>query len=218
MTEGTILIVAAHPDDEVLGCGGTISKFSDEVGIHVGFLTPGGNFALNEVRDQITSVRSVLGYHEDVFIGFDGSVDNKLDTGPLLDVVQVVEGMIERVGPSIILTHSISELNIDHQIAHRAVVTATRPPCCGVKLVLAFGVPEANMFDFDNQFRPNLFISLTGNDVDRKVKALEGAYASKVRPHPYPRNRESIMDIAKYYGYHAGVEYAEAFELIRGVV
>jgi LmbE family N-acetylglucosaminyl deacetylase len=145
--------------------------------------------------------------------------DNRFDTVPLLEVVKTVEQLISHVQPEIIYTHHGGDLNIDHAIVHRAVLTATRPlRGCPVRELYAFEVPSSTEWSFQQFepfFHPNVFVDIQ-ETLNLKIEALQ-MYETEIQPFPHPRSPETIRAIAQRWGSTAGVEYAEAFELIRSV-
>ena len=177
----SILVVAAHPDDEVLGCGGYIAnqvQSGDEV--FVTFLSDGvtsrqGNLGLQEIESRRNAARlasKVLGVSE---VSFGDYPDNKLDTGPLLEIIKSIEAVVERVRQQIVLTHFGGDLNIDHRIVNQAVLTACRPaPKQGVKKVLFFEVPSSTEWQVPIEgeaFTPTWFEDIS-ETLEIKIKAL----------------------------------------------
>jgi LmbE family N-acetylglucosaminyl deacetylase len=148
-----------------------------------------------------------------------GLPDNRFDTVPLLDVVKIVEDLIARLQPEIVYAHHGGDLNVDHQITHRAVMTATRPTeDHPVREVYAFEVASSTEWAFQRfepAFRPNVFVNID-RDLDIKLAAM-AAYDTESRPFPHPRSPEALTAIARRWGSVAGCQAAEAFELIRSV-
>ena len=145
--------------------------------------------------------------------------DNRFDTVPLLDVVKIIEELVERLPPQVIYTHHGGDLNIDHVIVHRAVLTATRPVAdCPVQEIYAFEVPSSTDWGF-GQFQPtlhpNVFVDISAT-LETKVRAMK-FYGSEIRLFPHPRSPEALRAIARRRGSAVGVEAAEAFELVRSV-
>jgi len=222
------LIIAAHPDDEVLGCGGTIARLTNEMkDVFVAILGEGITSrynkreqadvsALETLRNSSKSVSKLLGVKELFLYNLP---DNRFDTIPLLDIVKIIEALIDKVKPSTVFTHHGGDLNIDHSIIHRATLTATRPICGQpVKKVYAYEVPSSTEWAFDQfsqVFRANVFIDI-GTTLEKKIKAME-LYESEVRPFPHPRSPEALRLLAKRWGSVVGLDAAEAFELIREV-
>jgi LmbE family N-acetylglucosaminyl deacetylase len=146
--------------------------------------------------------------------------DNRFDTVPLLDVVKLVEGLVERIEPQLVFTHSAGDLNVDHGVVHRAVMTATRglqgQP---VEEVLTFEVPSSTDWafgQFEPAFSPDVFIDVSAT-LDLKIAAME-AYESEARPFPHPRAPEALTAWARARGSSAGLPAAEAFALVRRIV
>lgn len=221
-------VVAAHPDDEVLGCGGTISRITqqgDEAYILIlgeGVTSrysrkeqvPGGD--LKELRGHARTAASLMGIRE---VNFGRFRDNRFDQVPLLDVIKEVSCWIEEWQPAVIYTHHPGDLNIDHLITFRAVLTATRPlKGCPVEELYTFEVPSSTEWSFQHiepAFRPNVFVDIT-KSIDTKIEAME-VYTSERRPFPHPRSPEALRAFARRWGSVVGRDYAEAFELIRWV-
>jgi len=222
----SVLVVAAHPDDEILGCGATIACLSDEP-VDIAILGEGitsrsadrsqGNredidalHACAEKSAQLVGARSVR---------LLSLPDNMFDSLPLLNVVKIVEGLVEELSPHTIYTHHGGDLNIDHTVTHRAVLTATRPLAgCPVKDVLAFEVPSSTEWAFgrlERSFTPNVFVDV-GERIERKIEAME-SYEGEARTFPHPRSPEALRAIARRWGTVVGCGYAEAFELVRSV-
>lgn len=224
----TVLVVAAHPDDEVLGCGGTISKLSDEGHeIYVAILGEGVTSRYNkdesakmnlveELRNCSRHVSDLLGITE-LFL-YD-LPDNRFDTIPLIDVIKIIEELIERLQPEVIYTHHGGDLNIDHSITQRAVLTATRPVVeCPVKIIYEFEVPSATEWAFNQfktAFQPNVFVDIT-DTLQTKIKAMD-LYETETRSFPHPRSSEAIRNIAQRWGSVVGLRASEAFVLVRDV-
>src|SRR5262249_37293521 len=143
----------------------------------------------------------------------------RFDTLPLLEVVKIVEALIEQLRPEIVYTHHGGDLNVDHQVTHRAVLTATRPTeGHPVREVYAFEIASSTEWAFQRfepMFRPNVFVNVA-RDLDTKIAAM-AAYDTESRPFPHPRSPEALRAIAARWGSVAGCAAAEAFELIRSV-
>ena len=223
-----VLVVAAHPDDEVLGCGGTIARLAAEgAEVRIAILAEGitsryqqreqaDQDALRRLHADVQECARILGASG---ISLHGFPDNRMDTVALLDVVKVVEGLIELHRPQRIYTHHPGDLNVDHLITHRAVMTATRPcNASPVAEVFAFEVPSSTEWAFQRiepAFCANTFVNIGGH-LEKKIAAMQ-AYRSEVRPFPHPRSPEALTAIARRWGSVAGCEAAEAFELIRSI-
>jgi len=145
--------------------------------------------------------------------------DNRFDTLPLLDIVKIIEDLIRKLKPDIVYTHHGGDLNIDHSITHRAVLTATRPVSgCSVKELYTFEIPSSTEWSFfrnDTVFRPNVFTDI--NDTLTIKIAAMSLYESEMRSFPHPRSSEAIKAIAQRWGSVVGCAAAEAFELVRAI-
>ena len=224
----SVLVVAAHPDDEVLGAGATIARLADE-GEQVFLAILGeGITSRYERREQgdpallaglkTDSARAAerLGA-TDLFV-YD-LPDNRFDTVALLDVVKIVESLVERLSPETVYTHHSGDLNVDHAVIHRAVMTATRPVAgCPVRAVYAFEVPSSTDWAFgqlEPRFQPTVFVDVSAT-LDAKIEAMQ-LYESEARPFPHPRSPEALRALARVRGAASGLLAAEAFELVRSV-
>ena len=221
----TTLVIAAHPDDEVLGCGGTIAKLAQEEEVAIAILgegitsRPGQTDAVSGVRQLEDCGREVAGLLGAGAITFHGLPDNRFDSLPLLDIVHIIEGLVRECKPRVIYTHHGGDLNVDHQLTSRAVLTATRPMAGSVvEELYAFEVPSSTEWAFHHLgpgFRPNTFVDIAAT-LETKVLAME-MYTSEVRPFPHPRSSEALRAYARRWGSAVGWEAAEAFTLIRAI-
>jgi LmbE family N-acetylglucosaminyl deacetylase len=223
-----ILVVAAHPDDEVLGCGATLCRRSKEgAQVHIAILgegatsrgkrsDPGAKRQVAKLRKDARTAARRMGARG---VRLYGLPDNRFDTVAMLDIVKIVEGEIEKVRPDVIFTHHGGDLNIDHTLVFRAVLTATRPGCgLHVPEVYSFEVPSATEWAFEklgSSFCPNVFVDVT-DTIEGKVQALL-AYETETRSFPHPRSPETLRNLAAVRGSGAGMSAAEAFMLIRGL-
>ena len=221
----SVLILAAHPDDEVLGCGGTIAKLADRgTTIHVAFLAD-GVFSRDENqldRQGSLGARRVAAHRACTMLGvkslfFGDFPDNRMDTSPLLNIVKVVETLIVEHQPDAVFTHHAGDLNIDHRRVHEAVVTSCRPQHGHpVKTLLCFEVPSSTEWQIPGSapiFAPNWFVDIS-DTLARKLAALD-AYAVELRAWPHPRSRQGVEHLARWRGATTGVDAAEAFILGR---
>lgn len=223
------MIVAAHPDDELLGLGASMHKWirEENVTTHVVILGEGitsrsdvrnvdeWKDVLEKHHQNMYSAAKIIGYHSVKSYNFS---DNRFDSHALLDIVKVVEHEKENFQPDIIFTHHGGDLNIDHQITFQAVMTATRPiqrEC--VKAVITFETPSATEWQASSDprhFSPNLFIEVSEDDLQAKIDAM-AAYQYEVREFPHPRSAEALRIMAQYRGYTVGKRLAEVFQIIR---
>ena len=221
----TTLVIAAHPDDEALGCGGTMARWAKEgINVHLAFLADGVGArgevddteqgALDDRRDAAYRAGEIMGAAS---IHCDDLPDNRLDSVPLLDITQRVESLIERYQPDTVLTHHAGDLNIDHRRVHQAVMTACRPqPGHSVRTILCFEVPSSTEWQVSGggeAFVPNWFEDIT-ETLPKKREALE-AYATEMRDWPHARSIKAVKHLAGWRGATVGVEAAEAFMVAR---
>lgn len=218
-----VLVVVAHPDDEVLGCGGTIAKHihnGDKVSVLI--LADGETSRLStNVENRIVQrhkaaelATQALGVN-DLFVC--KYLDNSLDTIPLLTLVKEIENVFSQFNPEIIYTHTSKDVNIDHRLVHDAVIAAARPqPSEGIKEIYFFEIPSSTEYRPPaslNAFSPNLFVDIAKF---LEIKALSlSHYQNELREFPHPRSIEAINSLAKWRGASVGVFAAEAFEVAR---
>lgn len=216
-----ILIVAAHPDDEVLGVGGTILKHAKN-GDHVSILILGdGETARGAVAgkvakraEQAKKAAEFLGAKKIILEAFP---DNKFDSVPLLDIVKRIEKTLYEIKPNIVYTHFGEDLNIDHRLTFQAVLTACRPqPKFFVKKILSFEVPSSTEWQAKSKksvFCPNHYNDIN-EFINKKISAMK-FYAGELRPYPHPRSKQGIKTLAQYRGMEAGYKHAESFQVVR---
>lgn len=223
----TLLCIAAHPDDEVLGCGGTLARLAAEGHeVHIALLGEGltsrgssrgdtPHSAVTDLRKDAQAAALLLGA---TAVRFEELPDNRFDSIPLLDVVKIVERLVSDVQPHSIYTHHHGDLNVDHRVLHKAVLTATRPLASQVvREIYAFEVPSSTDWAFGRlgPFRPNYFVDVTAT-LATKISAME-SYRSERREFPHPRSPEALAATARRWGSVVGCEAAEAFELVRSI-
>ncbi len=229
MTQQTILVAAAHPDDEILGCGGTIARHAAAGDIvHILIMAEGATSRQSErdvgqARDELELLRvsaqnaaETLGAEPPRFAGLP---DNRLDGIGLLGIVKPMEAYVEEVKPSTVYTHHGGDLNIDHQLVHQAVMTACRPlPGSCVRNIYTFEtVSSTEWADGATQeyFRPIRFVDIS-ETLDKKLAALRN-YETEMRSYPHARSYENVANLARMRGASAGVEAAEAFGVVREI-
>lgn len=220
-----ILVVAAHPDDELLGLGGTIRHLANEnKELHALILAEGitarsttrdeaNPSELIELRENAKKAADILGFRS---IKFHDFPDNRMDGVDLLDIIKVVSKYIDKFKPDTIFTHHHGDLNIDHRRTNEAVLTACRPvgDYC-VKRIYAFETPSSTEWNYtyDEPFKPNVYFDVT-NTIEVKVKAM-GCYKSESTTYPHPRSAEALRALAQFRGSNVGFRMAEAFMLLR---
>ena len=231
-----ILVIVAHPDDEVLGMGGTIKKLTREGhNVKIVILATGitsrrsSDYSnstdykldkniesitkkqLKELQKNAKKAANILGVTKLDMMDFP---DNEMDKITNLEVTKTVEKIINEFKPQIVYTHSEYDLNIDHRIIHNAVLTATRPSQkFTIKKVITFEIPSSTEWNFSKKFLPNIFVDIS-KELSTKTRAMN-AYKNEIRKFPHPRSIEGLEVIAKRWGTVSGYNAAEAFCLIR---
>jgi LmbE family N-acetylglucosaminyl deacetylase len=221
-----VLVVAAHPDDELLGCGGTAARLAREGHVVCMAILGEGLTSRTARRTDVSAsalkdlggcsrrVADLLGVKE---LTLHGLPDNRFDTLPLLEVVKVVEGLIERWRPTAIYTHHGGDLNVDHEVVSRAVLTATRPmENHPVRELYMFEIASSTEWGFQQLspvFKPNVFVDIE-TTLSLKLEGM-GMYESEARKFPHPRSGEALKAIAQRWGSVVGLKAAEAFEAVR---
>jgi len=215
-----VLIIAAHPDDEVLGCGATVAKLVKEgyeaytLILSQGITSRNTQTITKEIKNlnaEIKKANTVMGVKK-VFI--EDFPDNRFDSVDLLDIINAINIVKEEIQPTTIFTHYEKDLNIDHQITYKAVITATRPMQNeSVKEIYSFEILSSTEWNYPLSFAPDTFFDVK-NTLKIKIKAMK-KYKSELREFPHPRSIQGIELNAKYQGMRVGKKYVEAFKSIR---
>ena len=215
--DNTVLVVGAHPDDEVLGAGGTIAKHTDSGDdVHILIVTEGTTHQyddtelIEEKKRQAELCADTLGAST---VHFGDLPDMKLDQIPHVEVNSVIENVCGKIDPDVVYTHSRREVNQDHLAVHESTIVATRPGS-GVSTVLAYETPSSTDFATNiDGFTPTLFTDIE-DYLNLKTDAFN-CYETEIRKYPHPRSSESIRSIAKARGAASGNRAAEAFDVLR---
>lgn len=223
-----VLVVASHPDDEVLGAGATIAKLAAEGhSVHIAILAQGitSRYAnpadapereLQQLRERAKAVGALLGAKGVYLHDFP---DNAMDAVPLLHVVKDIEHLVNTLRPEVVYVQHGGDLNIDHVVTYRATLTATRPMADSpVREVYAYEVGSSTEWAFQQfapHFHPNTFVDISAT-LERKIAAMQ-LYDSEARKFPHPRSPEALRAQAQFRGAQAGLLAAEAFQLVRKV-
>ncbi|RMA65985.1 PIG-L deacetylase family protein [Ulvibacter antarcticus] len=224
-----ILVVVAHPDDELLGLGATMHKLIKSYSCKIRVVILGEGItsrsdnrdtekwaeSLRIHKENIESARKAIGYES---VGVYDFPDNRFDTVALLDIVKIIEKEKESFKPSVIFTHHGGDVNIDHQRTFEAVVTATRPlEHENVTTIISFETPSGTEWRAatdPKHFIPNFFVEVLEEDIDAKIKGME-SYEFEKRGYPHPRSPEALKIQAQRWGIVVGKNYAEAFSIVR---
>lgn len=220
-----ILVIAAHPDDEILGIGATVRKYVED-GDECQALILGEGITsrydnrndydedkLGELQNHTIKAGEIVGY-KDIYTA--NLRDNRFDSYDLLDIVKIVEEYVEKIKPDIIYTHHYGDLNIDHKITYEAVITGTRP--IGdqiVREVYCFETVSSTEWSFIDKYKfsPNYFVDVS-EYMDYKIDAMR-EYTGELRESPHPRSLENLLYTAQKWGSTISCRYAEAFEVVR---
>lgn len=228
MIRKKILIVAAHPDDEVLGAGGTIAKYVSEGAIVKLLIVTDGSTSqyrneadilkiLEEKKCETENAAKELGIAEVIYGGLP---DMKLDVTEHIKVNQVIETVIDDFQPEVVFTQFYGDVNMDHQCVYKSTMVACRPvPGQCVKELYSYYVPSSTdwaVHNLNSVFLPNYYVDIDGIYAEKKYKAME-CYATELRDFPHPRSIESLKIIDRANGIHVGLKCAECFMLHRSV-
>lgn len=226
------MVVVAHPDDELLGLGATLHALVKRKGaqVHVVILGEGitsrgderetekWQHELSQHQQNIRDAQQKIGYQTLAFHQFP---DNRFDRIDLLSIIKVVEKEKAAFQPEIIFTHHGGDVNIDHQRTFEAVNTACRPmEHESVRTLICFETPSGTEWipsSDPRQFVPNMFISVTENDLRAKIDAME-CYTFEKRAYPHPRSPEALRIRAQYWGIVNGCHFAEPFRIVRSIL
>jgi len=215
-----ILIFAAHPDDEVIGVGGTIAKHvknGDKV--YLSIITDGvfakyfGQDKFQRLKERKMDCLKVAKYLGITKVFFHDLPDAKLDTLPQLELNKLIESDIEKIKPDIVYTHNWSDLHKDHQLIFEATMVATRK---NVKEVYCYeDIGSTNIMRGVSQFVPNVYVDIS-KEIKKKLKAMS-FYKSTIELFPHPISIESLESLAKFRGVQSNLNYAEAFVCIKQI-
>jgi N-acetylglucosamine malate deacetylase 1 len=220
-----VLVVVAHPDDETLGAGGTIARLVAEgAEVWVCIVCDGVTARHSEVDRQKECARQACGLLGAGRVVFLDLPDQRLDSLSLIDVISPIEDCIAELRPDTVLTHFEEDVNQDHGVVFRAAMVATRPaPGSGVSTVMCFETASSTEWAppfAGSTFAPNFYVDIA-RTLPIKVEAMAayaGAHVSEVKQFPHPRSLEAVSVYARRHGVTVGMEAAEPFMLVRGVI
>ena len=210
-----ILVIAAHPDDEVLGMGGTIKKLSNKNQINLCVVSEGATAQYTDEKmikirkESCKKSSKILGIKKITFLDFP---DMRLDTIPHLELNKSLEQVVSKTKPEIVFTTPSHDLNKDHQIVFESTLIATRSISSSVKEILSYELPGAVKTPFLN----NRYVGIT-KEINYKINAFK-MYKSEIKKFPHPRSIKAIENLAIQRGVESGLKNAEAFEIIKSII
>ena len=218
-------IVAAHPDDEVLGCGGLISKYQPQgVEFKVIFIAEGSSCRFSDsfceesadaINQRTRAAMKAMDILQVQNVEFHDLPCGRLDQVPIISINKIIEDAVRNFDPDTVFTHSLYDANNDHKIVFNSTIMATRPGAQNhVLRLLSYEILSSSEWAFTSAFSPNYFEKISEADISLKWRALE-SYESETKSYPFPRSREGVRAQAMMRGMQAGFAYAEAFHLIR---
>ncbi|MEU1475419.1 PIG-L deacetylase family protein [Streptomyces sp. NPDC005760] len=217
----TVLVLAAHPDDELLGAGGTLARHArDGDDVHAVVLTEGASSRYREgLGEQLAkSAERAARVLKLASLELWSLPDQRLDALPLIEVVQQVETVVDALRPDLVYTHFPGDVNSDHGVVARAAWTACRPYVLpGLRRFAVFETPSSTEWAWsaDHPFTPSLHIDITST-LDDKLEAMS-CYETEVRDYPHPRSLRALRERAAYWGSRVGRHAAEPFQVLREV-
>lgn len=224
-----ILFIGAHPDDVELGCGGTMHRLSKNNNIRVIFLAEGTSCRYDNYSDNAVEIKKEIEARTSYAIKSLNTLGansykfydlpcGRLNTQPLIKINKIIEEEINSFKPDCIYTHSNTDANKDHNVVFESTRIATRPGAkTFVKEVYMYEVLSSTEWGFCESFTPNVFMELSSNNIENKIKAMN-MYTTEINDWPYPRSDKGIKTLAKYRGMQIGVKYAESFKLLRSKI
>lgn len=224
MTPQNVLVIAAHPDDEMLGSCGAVAQWIQNGAAARALIVSTGATARDDAKpgDIVRLQKAARKAAEMIDMSrpaFLNLPDNRLDSIDRLKLIKLIEGYLksEQAGnPDMVLTHWPGDLNVDHRRVAEAVLVATRPAVSCVKQVLFFETPSSTEWNYGcaETFRPNYYVQCNG---DRKIEVLWSCYSAELRRYPHPRSLDAIKALGVLRGNEIGKPFAEAFMLARGI-
>lgn len=213
--KNNILVFSAHPDDEILGLGGTLRKHIEKgEPVRVIILCEAETMRYKNknvnLKEMALKSAKIMGFEEIIFLDFP---DQGLDKFSLVEVIRPIEDFLSKYKPDIVYTHFIGDINKDHKIIAEATIVATRPFKNKIKYLLGYDNPSSTEWEIPYRFSPNYFVNVK-DTFQKKIEALK-CYVSEINPFPHPRSEEAILTRAKYWGSFCNMELAEAFYIYR---
>lgn len=221
-----ILVVVAHPDDEVLGAGALLAKFAQNAFVRIVFLAEGSSCRFDKSEElaisQAISLRTICSLKALTTLGIQDIHFLDHRCGSLNQIARIelnreIERQIEEFVPDTVITHSALDANLDHRITYEVCLVATRPGARNfVPTLLSSEILSSSEWAFSNAFLPNLFIPITENELQQKIEAL-ACYETEVRDFPFPRSALGVRTLAQYRGLQSGSPLSESFNVVRHI-
>lgn len=221
-----VLIISAHPDDDILGCGGFISKFKKKYDFRIVFIAEGSSCRFNDLikdKDKIAkTIETRNSYAIDALrslsvkdVKFYNLPCGRLNNQPIIEINKIIENEISKYKPNIVFTHAEKDTNNDHRVIYKSTMMATRPGVFEtLESVISYEVLSSTEWNYSEVFSPNHFVALDKSHVKEKWNALK-CFTSEIKKFPHPRSEQGIITHASYRGMQSGFKFAEAFKIIR---
>ena len=222
------LIISAHPDDDILGCGGFISKFKKKYNFRVVFIAEGSSCRFSNLKKDKDKIAKTIQTRNEYAIKalktlsvedvkFYNLPCGRLDNEPIIEINKIIEKETIQYDPKILFTHSEKDTNNDHKVIYKSSMMATRPGIFkSLESVMSYEVLSSTEWNYADAFTPNYFVSLSESNVKDKWRALK-CFTSEIKSFPHPRSEEGIATLASYRGMQSGFKYAEAFKIVRSL-
>ncbi|MGH7530648.1 MAG: PIG-L deacetylase family protein [Gemmatimonadales bacterium] len=212
-----VLVIAAHPDDELLGCGGTVAlhtRAGHEVTSVIVCEGESLRYGQNSVgqADHIRRAAATLGVRDVRPLGFP---DQRLDTMPLTDIITPLDRIVKDVQPAVVYCQYGGDINRDHQLLFQAALVATRPTACWVRAVYAFDTASSTEWAYPRTFAADTWVDIS-ETLEIKLAAM-ACYTSELREYPHPRSLEALRHRARAWGNQQCLDAAEVFMTIRRI-
>ena len=212
-----VLVIAAHPDDELLGCGGTVAlhtKAGDEVTSVIVCEGESLRYGQNGVgqAEHIRRAAAALGVCDVRPLGF---ADQRLDTLPLTEIISPLDAIVKAVQPQIVYCQWGGDINRDHQLLFQAVLVATRPTACWVRAVYAFDTASSTEWAYPRTFTADTWVDISAT-LGAKLEAM-ACYESELRDYPHPRSLKALEHRARAFGNQVCLDAAEVFMTVRRI-
>ena len=217
MNKNKILVIAAHPDDEVLGCGGTIALHAragasvTTVIVCEGESLRYGREGVGQ-RSDIERVAKILGIQDSRLLGFS---DQRLDTVPLTEVITPLEEVVRKFQPNLVYCQYGGDVNRDHELLFKALLVATRPTEKCIQAIYTFDTASSTEWAFPRTFVPDTWVDISST-LEVKLEAI-ACYRSELREYPHPRSLDALRYKAKAWGSQVCLDAAEVFMTVRSV-